>query len=430
MNKKTILCLSLLSASLMGCANGPSVTSSSSLITEEGVTAVILNEASLELYFEDSFTLQATVLPENAPDKSLTWSSSDPEVVNVSNGTLIPYKKGTATITATSVSNGKSGSCVVTVTDRTDKYGTRTNSSILSDANFANGFDLKTPHQSPASVEKHLDYEDENLPNASWQMAQWWSPYDFADASFSKEGTVMTYENESRSLVVDTSTGKISMNLNGAKEIQYYKDTPEEEIDPKLRNHAWPHFLIEQNFANELRLKPSEIYGEGGSIHVKFDVTIDKLDQVKQGVASDCAQLLFYVRVFNIKQEGQSEAEYGKNEAIMWVGVPILDSRYAFVQEYHALDVGMAGATGDLIYSGSSDSYMGKTKPELGKKYSVDVNILETIHDAFIYGQTNGMDSRIHWDNLVVSYMNLGWEIPGGYDVGATFENLDILTSY
>lgn len=439
MNRKTILCLSLLSGALMGCAGGvssepssefsSSAASSSSVIDE--VTSVTLNVSEYEIYYEDSYTLEASVYPESASDKRITWSSSNPEVCNVSNGVLVPYKKGTATITATSVSGGKTATCLVTVTDRTDRYGTRTNDSILSDATFSNGFDLKTPHQSPASVEKYLNYENDNLPGASWQMAQWWSPFDFADASFSESGTVKTYQNSNRSLIVDTSTGKISMNLNGAAEIQYYEDTPEEEVDPKLRNHAWPHFLIEQTFDESLCLSPSNILSEGGSIHVKFDVTIDKLDQVKTGVASDCAQLLFYVRVLNKLKEGQSKDEYGNNgEALMWVGVPILDSRYDYVSTYHALDVGMAGATGDLIYSNSSDTYMGKSKPEIGKKYSVDVDILETIHDAYLYGQSHGMDSKYKWDNLEVRYMNLGWEIPGGYDVGATFENLDIYVSY
>lgn len=420
MKNKAIILLSLLSMTLVSCGE-----------ESVGVTSVSLNVSEYSIYFEDTYTLEATVYPETAVNKKVTWKSDNPEVVNVSDGKLIPYKKGTATITATSVDNGKTASCTVTVTDKTDKYGVRTNESVLSDANFVNGFGLKTPHQSPASVEKHLNYENENAGDYAWTIAQWWSPYDFANATLTKNDSVMNYKNTNRELEVDTSNGKITMALNGAAEYQYYEDTPEDEIDERLKNRAWPHFLLEQNFNSDLFLSPSEVYSEGGSIKVHFDVTINKVDQIKTGVASDCAQLLFYVSVYNRLQEGQTADEYGKNGArVAWVGVPILDTRYEYVDLYHALDTGMAGATGHLIYSCSSKSYMGETKPTIGKKYSVTVDLLEVIHDAFIYGQSSGLNSLYHWENLSIEYMNLGWEIPGSFDVSATFENLDIYVEY
>lgn len=79
-------------------------------------------------------------------------------------------------------------------------------------------------------------------------MAQWWSPFDFADASFTKSGAVMTYQNTNRSLIVDTSNGNFSMNLDAAAEYDYYENTPEDEIDQRLKNRAWPHFLLENSF--------------------------------------------------------------------------------------------------------------------------------------------------------------------------------------
>ena len=62
--------------------------------------------------------LSAEVLPENATDKSLIWSSADPEVAAVSStGLVTAVGEGTTTITATANDgSGKSGSCEVTVT--------------------------------------------------------------------------------------------------------------------------------------------------------------------------------------------------------------------------------------------------------------------------------------------------------------------------
>lgn len=64
------------------------------------VSSVSLNENTLNLLIDDTYTLQATVLPENASDKSVSWLSSDESVVSVNNGILTALKEGDATITA------------------------------------------------------------------------------------------------------------------------------------------------------------------------------------------------------------------------------------------------------------------------------------------------------------------------------------------
>ena len=63
--------------------------------------------------------LMVEVTPTELSNEKLTWTSSDPSVVSVdSNGVVKGLKEGTATITVTS-SNGKTATCVVTVTTDT-----------------------------------------------------------------------------------------------------------------------------------------------------------------------------------------------------------------------------------------------------------------------------------------------------------------------
>lgn len=83
------------------------------------ITSVTLNSSTLTLEAGKTGKLSATVLPASAADKSITWSSSKPDVAFVSsNGTVTAKKAGTAVITATAV-NGKNASCTVTVTGGT-----------------------------------------------------------------------------------------------------------------------------------------------------------------------------------------------------------------------------------------------------------------------------------------------------------------------
>lgn len=83
------------------------------------VTSVTLNRATLNLEVGKTGKLSATVWPDSAANKSITWSSSKTDVASVSlNGTVTAKKAGTAVITATAT-NGKSASCAVTVTGGT-----------------------------------------------------------------------------------------------------------------------------------------------------------------------------------------------------------------------------------------------------------------------------------------------------------------------
>ncbi len=86
------------------------------------VTGVKLNKSSKSLTIGDNFTLTATVKPNNATDKSVTWSSSNTSVATVDeNGVVTAVAEGTATITATA-SNGVEASCTVTVKQKGDSF--------------------------------------------------------------------------------------------------------------------------------------------------------------------------------------------------------------------------------------------------------------------------------------------------------------------
>ncbi|MDE7407502.1 MAG: Ig-like domain-containing protein, partial [Muribaculaceae bacterium] len=65
------------------------------------VTEIVLNESELSLYVGQSIQLLATVLPDNATDKTVVWSSGNESVATVdTNGKVTAVSLGTATITA------------------------------------------------------------------------------------------------------------------------------------------------------------------------------------------------------------------------------------------------------------------------------------------------------------------------------------------
>lgn len=80
------------------------------------VTGVSLDKTSNTIDVGGEFTLVATVTPSDAPNKDVTWSSSNTSVATVDdNGKVVGVSKGTVTITVTTVDGGKTATCSVTV---------------------------------------------------------------------------------------------------------------------------------------------------------------------------------------------------------------------------------------------------------------------------------------------------------------------------
>ncbi len=85
------------------------------------VTGVTVEPASLTLEPGLSAGLKASVTPKNATDRTLIWSSSDPSVARVVNGTVTALGEGTAEIMAKSEDGGFEAKCTVTVTETHDR---------------------------------------------------------------------------------------------------------------------------------------------------------------------------------------------------------------------------------------------------------------------------------------------------------------------
>ena len=84
------------------------------------VTSVSLDKNTLSMEEGDTEQLTETVLPNNATDKSVTWSSNNTSVATVSStGLVTAVSAGSATITVTTTDGGYTASCAVTVTQPT-----------------------------------------------------------------------------------------------------------------------------------------------------------------------------------------------------------------------------------------------------------------------------------------------------------------------
>jgi len=107
MKKQLVYAAVLLLTTLVSCKKSPDLS----------VKGVSLSASTLSLKPGATSTLSFTILPTNAANKAVIWSSSDSTVASVSSGTVTAIKPGNAVITVTTMQNGEKATCSVTVSN-------------------------------------------------------------------------------------------------------------------------------------------------------------------------------------------------------------------------------------------------------------------------------------------------------------------------
>ena len=100
---------------------------------EKKVTGVTLDKTTLELFTGGTGTLTATVEPDDATNKNVTWQSDSADVATVQNGTVTAVGAGETTIRVTTEDGGKTATCTVTVSRYSSGGGSSSSSTSLSD---------------------------------------------------------------------------------------------------------------------------------------------------------------------------------------------------------------------------------------------------------------------------------------------------------
>ncbi len=80
------------------------------------VTGVSLDPSEAQMHIGETLQLEETVIPENADNQNVTWTSNNESVASVDEDGLVTAEDaGTATITVTTEDGGKTAQCTITV---------------------------------------------------------------------------------------------------------------------------------------------------------------------------------------------------------------------------------------------------------------------------------------------------------------------------
>ena len=196
------------------------------------VTSVSLNKTTLTLDKEDSETLTASVLPTDATNQAVTWSTSSDAVATVdSNGKVTAVGRGEASITATSADNtAKKATCKVTVNVPVTGVSLDESAATLS---------IKETLQLNAKVSP----EDASNSNVTWKSN------DPTVATVSDSGLVTAIAKGNATIIVETEDGK-------KKDI--CKVTVSVPVESVSVNPATAELIVDKTLTLEAEVRPKE----------------------------------------------------------------------------------------------------------------------------------------------------------------------------
>lgn len=282
---------------------------------------------------------------------------------------------------------------------------------LLSDPSFANGFLLQGVDASGDNRGiKRVYKRDGKEP--TWRLAQWWTPFDLASSDMMSCPDGYEISNKSRTVFAKPGQKMLELDLDSNSEY-------EARFPLGVRQNVsegWAHSLIEQDFAEPVLVQNLKSLFAS----LSFSITALKAFHLKEYNPNlHAAQFLWYITI----KERTSGKDNGLGGNYIWFGIPLFDNRTPFEAASSFYDIGNSGSTKKLIYSIDSRLYLPESL-EIGKEYSFSFDVLPLMKKAIIEADEKGIFAPNA--ELLVNYMNFGWELPGNFAVKSYIKGISI----
>lgn len=271
---------------------------------------------------------------------------------------------------------------------------------VLADGKFEKGFTLTGTNH--ADKRRQIAFTEDVKP--VWTIAQWNSRGTLDRVELEKES--LKLRDDYKSVTLDRKTGAVTLQVDASREYEKPRQSPSE---------PWVHLLLEQSpFEKPITIKKAR------AIELELDFELVKC--VEHGPSDPglhAAQFSWYLYLKNTNPNSKGYHDF------LWFGLALFDNRYEFVPLYAAQDFAMP--EGKFIYTLGSRSVVDeKIKP--GKRYKIRLDILPEIEKALKTAKENGFLLHSELADLSFDGTNIGWELPGSFDVEATIHQISVTT--
>lgn len=281
--------------------------------------------------------------------------------------------------------------------------------SLLKDIDFETGISLKGNTSGSPIVGESLYPFGKKGEVPAWELAEWGSKYVLHQNEMIEEDGEVKYENPGKflSFTREGTTTKIHMDVKASAEYDHARKDGE----------YWPHLLLAQTFS----VKP--ILTSIDKLILNFEgrfvscVSHMSPDSFNSGLHS--AQIQLYLTLQNLNPQS---ASYGE---LVWFGIPFYDFRYRQLEVYAAKDIGKDDASGIFIYSIATTDYMQGSFHD-GNWVKIEKDLKPFMIKAVNLAMEKGYLKGASLNDIRISALNIGWEVPGTFDAAFEFRGLGL----
>ncbi|MCU0104138.1 hypothetical protein N7603_00490 [Acholeplasma vituli] len=286
---------------------------------------------------------------------------------------------------------------------------------LIQDNHFRNGFVISPADNEPQPDNRYpLDYNlTYGTPTGqiAWLLGQAGNRFGLAD-DYALNGKKVAYvdgfytiEDPSKKLIINPDTGEITFVLNTSKEY----------LRPRESKEAWPHLLIQQGLSQNVSV--SDVESIVLSLSIQLNSLVNHMSNAEYNASLHTAQFLMYIVV-----RSNAAADAGE---YMWFGIPFFDARYPLMQENGMIDAGTSGNTGKFIYQMPQIDFM-PNGLQVGVHNDINIDLIPYFARALMLAKQQGALLNTEVEDLYLTNMNIGYEIPGTYDVSITLQNFSL----
>ena len=300
--------------------------------------------------------------------------------------------------------------------DNSKNQPTQKGIEIIQDNTFRMGFfltplDPKIVQQGGGFEKTYLDTLDfkKNEPSPVWRAAQWYSKFNLAHSEpvRDSEGNIW-YANEGNSkkiaLFPDNS---LWLEVNASKEYD----------SARGKGQHWPHLLISQNF-NENSPNVGKAKQLLFSIELKLEKEENKMKEGTFNSSLHTAQTPFF---FILRNENENSPDFKQK---IWFGIPSYDFRYTEMNDEEKVmwDIG----TSTFIYNVPQRSVWGEISFQDKKWHKGEADLKPLLLRALEAMKEKDVFKNTTPDDLFITYMNFGWEVPGTFDAAIRVKGISL----
>ncbi len=282
---------------------------------------------------------------------------------------------------------------------------------LLVDPSFQRGFRLCEPTPGKRVPYGELRGFEPGAP--AWDLDQWSSRIRLEPDLTANSPGIRRWENGAKSVVLGHRIPSLPA-ADVADVALGVKASVEYAGHARKADQPWVHLLLEQAIAGapsiaELRRARFRIEArlQSSKLHRTDDYSPDR----------HAAQFQVFLALQNTR-----ETSPGKGR-LVWFGIPLYDDRHRVPPEHKTRDT---GGTDMFIFTPRGDVYAPKSAHD-GDWIAVDHDLVPLLRESLTEAWSKGflMESRNLADYRITS-INLGWEVPGIFDVAMQVRGLSL----